>query len=424
MLRLQHWWYNLQDEVRQVLPSCAICAGDKAVFNQSPKQLSPLPIMGIGFRLHIDLSGKHSVTAAGNVYFMVIIDAFSKWAEVIPLPDKEALTCARALHREWVCRYGAPAMVTTDCGKEWEAEFKSLLLLSSIDHRYTAPEHPQANGLAERLVRTMKAGLSKMITQQTGNDKGTWDSLLPDLVMAYNFSTQESMRCSPYLVIFCRNPIFPSETHKAMSPHLLLDPDDPERLIHLLCVRAGILRKYTAMAFGNLATAQHRQKLWYQVRRDGNYQTAAKDDFQPGQFAVTQTLKRTNLDGKVSNLILRVIYIRPDGTLLLQGCDGAVLKDNCTNWAPFHAAAVAYPYVDRARVVFRLRSGSDANDHCPICDSADSEHDAYHSDPSQDYRTVVCDWCGMMHHLSCVGLLLLPAGDWYCPTCLAFQRPS
>jgi hypothetical protein len=423
MLRLQHWWYNLRDDVERALPSCAICAGDKAVFNQVPKQLSPLPIMGIGFRLHIDLSGEHVRTAAGNVFFMVVIDAFSKWAEVIPLPDKGAFTCARALHREWVCRYGAPAMVTTDCGKEWEAEFKKLLLLSSIDHRYTAPEHPQSNGLAERLVRTIKAGLTKMISQQTGQDKGNWDLLLPDVVMAYNFSKQASSNFSPYLIVFGRQPIFPSETRQVMDSPILMDLDNSLLLMKLLTRRADALRKFTAMAFGNLEIAQHRQKQWYLVRRDGSYQSSAKDEFRPGQYAVTQTLRRANLDGKVSNVVLRVIYVKPDGTLLLQGSCGGILKDNCTKWAPFHAAAIADPFINHALVQRRLRSGSDANDHCPICDCPDSEHDAYHADPSRDYHTVVCDNCGTMHHLACVQLSSLPEGEWCCPTCVAFDRP-
>ena len=56
-------------------------------------------------------------------------------------------------------RYGAPGEVVTDRGGEFQAEFDVLLTKHEIAHRLASREHPQADGLAERMVQTMKRSL-------------------------------------------------------------------------------------------------------------------------------------------------------------------------------------------------------------------------------------------------------------------------
>jgi hypothetical protein len=346
------------DEVRDLLPSCSHCISEKAVFNSKPKELTPLPIMGMGFRLAVDLAGPFISSSRGNTYFMVVIDSFSKWLEVIPIPNKTAATTARALHREWICRFGAPAVVVTDGGNEWAAEFADELRRANIQHRYTAPEHPSANGQAERSVRTIKSALRKMIHQQPTKDMALWEDLLPDVVMSYNFSTQESTRLSPYQLVFGRSPLFPSETHSQLRTLLPMDME-PDLVLASLRRRADVLRRFTAMAFGNLSIAQHRQKLYYLQRRDGSYVTEkrAQDELRPGQFAIMQSLAsdKQTLDPRTRDVVLRVIYVRANGTLVLQGSDGAYIKDNCLHWAPFHASAVTQPWIDPVAVAARIQ---------------------------------------------------------------------
>ena len=429
MLRSQYWWYNLMDMVRNMVPSCSHCASDKAVFNSMPKQLSPLPVLGIGFRIHVDLAGPFVSSSHGNVYFMVIIDAFSKWLEVVPIPDKTAQSTMRALRREWLCRFGSPAVVTTDGGREWEADFASELRRANIQHRYTAPEHPAANGQAERVVRTVKSALRKMISKLPSKDMILWEDCLPDVVMAYNFSVQESTRFSPYQLVFGRNPLFPSETHLLMRPPLLVNPDNADELLDALTRRAGVLRQYTAMAFGNLNIAQQRQKLYYLTRRDGSYVTEqrAQDELRPGQFAIMQAPAgaRRSLDPRARDLILRVMYIRPNGVLVLQGLDGGYLKDNCIHWAPFHMSAVQQPCIEPARVAERVQRLRATRQYgrlaCPLCDSADTAADSFRIHRDRDQRDIICDLCHNMYHLPCVKLLSLPADNWYCPSCVRDQ---
>ena len=44
-------------------------------------------------------------------------DAFTKYAEVVAIPDKEAPTVATKFFNKWICRYGVPSQIHTDGGK-------------------------------------------------------------------------------------------------------------------------------------------------------------------------------------------------------------------------------------------------------------------------------------------------------------------
>jgi hypothetical protein len=57
--------------------------------------------------------------------------------------------------------FGVPAEVLTDQGEEFEGEFAELLGSLLIDHQITSWNHPQTDGLAERMVQTIKAALRR-----------------------------------------------------------------------------------------------------------------------------------------------------------------------------------------------------------------------------------------------------------------------
>ena len=53
-------------------------------------------------------------------------------------------------------------MVVTYQGNEFLGAYAELLAKAFIEHRYTSAYHPQANGLAERCVQTVKRCLKKL----------------------------------------------------------------------------------------------------------------------------------------------------------------------------------------------------------------------------------------------------------------------
>ena len=179
-LQKNYWWRNMGDMIVTVIRACHPCARVKAGFRESGKELQPLPVQGLGYRWGVDFAGPLPRTSANNTYVMVCIEHFTKWIELIPLPSKSSRDSARGLLEGVLSRYGAPGVILTDQGTEFEGDFQTLLAKHEITHRLASREHPQSDGLAERMVQTMKRALRKCLLDGGGEE---WDELLPYVAM-------------------------------------------------------------------------------------------------------------------------------------------------------------------------------------------------------------------------------------------------
>ena len=94
------------------------------------------------------------------------IEHCTKWVELIPLPSKASVYVAWAFLENVISRYGAPGEVLTNQGTEFQGEFHTLLSEQEITHRVISRDNLQADGLAERMVQTLKQSLRKCLLDQ------------------------------------------------------------------------------------------------------------------------------------------------------------------------------------------------------------------------------------------------------------------
>lgn len=71
----------------------------------------------------MDLIGPLKKTSKGNQFILTMTCYFSKWVEAFPLPDKTAISVARACYSCY-CRHGAPQDIITDQGREFVNEVR------------------------------------------------------------------------------------------------------------------------------------------------------------------------------------------------------------------------------------------------------------------------------------------------------------
>ncbi|KZS09750.1 Uncharacterized protein APZ42_025940 [Daphnia magna] len=69
----------------------------------------------------------------GNNHVLVITDYFTKWVEVIALPDQTAMKTSKALMDKVILNHGSPKAIVTDQGSNFTSELFSSLCKKTAD---------------------------------------------------------------------------------------------------------------------------------------------------------------------------------------------------------------------------------------------------------------------------------------------------
>ena len=198
-VRARFYWHGLALDVEDWCAKCAACARKKGPPG-APK--APLVQRSAGFpmeRIEIDMIGPLPKTATGNTCALVITDCFTKWKEAIPLPDQKAVTVAHAIETEFFCRFGTPATLHADQGRNFESKlFQEVCAMLNIEKTRASPNHAQSNGEVERFNQV----LGSMLRCYVSETQKDWDTYLPQLLLAYRSSEHSSTKRTPFFMMF------------------------------------------------------------------------------------------------------------------------------------------------------------------------------------------------------------------------------
>ena len=206
-----YFWPNMKKDIQAHIDSCLQCQlRKKSTAKQIP--LQPLPTTDQpNQRIHIDLFGPLKTSGQGNKMVLVMTDAFTKYAEVLAIPDKQAETVAMEIFIHWICRFGTPVQIHSDNGTEFVNKLsKELFSLLQIKHTTTTPGHPQCNAQAEVFNKTMAKYLASFVDNSTLD----WEQYLPALRFAYNTSYHSTIATTPFELLYgmkARTPSLPGQ---------------------------------------------------------------------------------------------------------------------------------------------------------------------------------------------------------------------
>lgn len=94
-------------------------------------------------------------------YLYVFVDDFSRTLFADILPDQTSYSAAIVLDEALQMLPFDVETVYSDNGKEFKGAFKTLCAARHIPQQFTKPYHPQTNGKAERVIKTVKTLLRK-----------------------------------------------------------------------------------------------------------------------------------------------------------------------------------------------------------------------------------------------------------------------
>ena len=206
-MKQRFYWQGMDKDIEMKIKACKNCQKCKTGTGQRiPEPIySIIPPSQPFQRVHIDIVGPFPETDEFKFkYIFTCIDAFSKFITLCPIRNMKATTIATTFIDNILTKFGTPVTVVSDNGKQFVSSiFKQLSKLFGFEHRLITPYNPQANGVIERINRTIVNMLSVYTTSSN------WDSFLQMLCFTYNTSIHNTTSFSPFYVMFLRDPILP-----------------------------------------------------------------------------------------------------------------------------------------------------------------------------------------------------------------------
>ena len=149
---------------------------------------------------------------------MVIVDAFTHYVALNPVPHCNAYYAYTTLYEHWIAKFGLPEILVTDNGTEFiNKEIITPCHLYNIKHEPRTSHAPWTNGLVEGMNLSLQEYLRCIIN---GNDtkytKCSADvKLFP---LAYISQITTTLGMSPYEMVFNQKPrksiMFTANSHK------------------------------------------------------------------------------------------------------------------------------------------------------------------------------------------------------------------
>lgn len=159
------WWPGIDKDIEELAKDCRSCA----LFKPNPEKVPIHTWEAVHEpfqRVHVDFAGEFM-----GRYFFVLVDAYTKWPEVIEMKTITAGATITVCH-DIFTHFGFPSMIVSDNGPQFTStEFQEYCARYGITHRTGAPYHPATNGQAERMIQTVKNKLKTLVEEHRDTSK-------------------------------------------------------------------------------------------------------------------------------------------------------------------------------------------------------------------------------------------------------------
>ena len=333
MLERHFWWPRIQQHVHEVAMSCKTC--QEARQHRRAAHLGAPRLAGVAMQtLLVDMQT--------NIYgydLLTILDVATRWQWIVPISrktqtKKKSAFLARAFLKA-VRPFGKPAVVVVDGGPEFKGDFREIITgATGARFEENAPYNPNARGAIERVHRTNRSIIAKLVATGDSID----NALFAKVQRLYNEAARSDCGISPFEAMFGRVPPPTSTASSILSNEAIYEAQ--EALAAIANVASNTQRTVAA--------------LQAQIIKNNNYRHAKKNEKAPKvpQFKVgDKVLYESSPAGstKISNRIVRtgpfeITAISSNGHSLQLSYKNVVVETkvaarNCVRWHDVEATS-------------------------------------------------------------------------------------
>jgi RNase H-like domain found in reverse transcriptase/Reverse transcriptase (RNA-dependent DNA polymerase)/Integrase zinc binding domain len=211
IIKSRFYWFTMYKDVKAFCQSCVKCALYKAPRNLMRAPLGTFPETTYVFqRVHFDFLGPiNPKSSLGNRYILVFQDFLSKYLICVPTKNMTSDTVAQVFVTHLILKHGSVSQLISDRAPNFLSAFmQEIYKLLGVKKLQTVAWNPQANGLAERNMSTIKT----MLRINIGKFPKQWDTYVNFICFAYNSAPHATTKETPYFLLTGRDVIFPWDT--------------------------------------------------------------------------------------------------------------------------------------------------------------------------------------------------------------------
>ena len=203
-IRLSFYWPTLTRDCKEHCKTCVQCQkrARTTVLDRVP--ISPIPRAEEVFsHWFMDCMGPLFPNQKVRYnYCLLLCDSTSRWPSAYPLHSLSAKSVCDALLQQFA-QTGVPDIISSDNATNFKGNLtREFLTRLGCCPRFATPAHPQACGLVERLVGSLKSAISKVASEHPK----LWYTHLSCILWVYRESINETTGVPPWLLAFGRLP--------------------------------------------------------------------------------------------------------------------------------------------------------------------------------------------------------------------------
>jgi len=220
---------GLRQAVIREIAACAPCAKDRLERKQARYERHSLSGRRPFHTVQVDILTGFPTSALGNNRILVVVDTFTRYCVLIPLPDETAQSICYAFLNVYGM-FGTISRLVSDGGPAFISEgWSQFLQTLGIHHEVTQPHLPQSHGIVERQHRNLLSVARKVFLDLKELSEENWDRYLPLVQRIMNSHETVATGFAPATMLFGSTMVVdqklllenqPAETHQNPQEYL------------------------------------------------------------------------------------------------------------------------------------------------------------------------------------------------------------